>query len=260
MEIVICADIDGVGRAAADTFERIIKQKPTAVLGLATGSSPLPLYDELERRSRHGQLTFREVRAFSLDEYIGLPAGHPETYTEVVNREFTRRVDIDPANVLGPNGNAPDLEIEAADFERAITDAGGIDVQVLGVGSNGHIGFNEPGSSLGSRTRVKTLLPKTRRDNARFFDDPNDVPHHVITQGIGTIMEAGNIVLMATGEQKAEAIARLVEGPISAMCPGSILQLHPKTTVILDEAAASQLALADYYRYTYENKPAWQRL
>ncbi|MGO4807729.1 glucosamine-6-phosphate deaminase [Arthrobacter sp. 2MCAF15] len=260
MEIVICPDIGAVGQAAADSFERVIQRKPAAVLGLATGSSPVPLYDELESRSRNGQVSFRDVRAFSLDEYIGLPVGHPETYKEVVNREFTTRMDIDPARVLGPNGNAPDLKVEAADFERAIINAGGIDVQVLGIGSNGHIGFNEPGSSLGSRTRVKTLLPTTRRDNARFFNDPDDVPHHVITQGIGTIMEARRIVLMATGEQKAEAIARLVEGPISAMCPGSILQLHPNARVILDEAAASQLALADYYRYTYENKPVWQRL
>ncbi|WP_426997118.1 glucosamine-6-phosphate deaminase [Pseudarthrobacter sp. N5] len=260
MEIVICADQESVGQAAADTFESVIRRKPNAVVGLATGSSPLPLYEELERRTLHGRLTFRNARAFTLDEYIGLPEGHPETYKEVIDRVFTTRVDIEPANVRGPNGNAPDLEIEASDYERAILAAGGIDVQVLGVGTNGHIGFNEPGSSLGSRTRVKTLLPQTRLDNARFFTDQEEVPHHVITQGIGTIMDARRVVLMATGEQKAGAVARLAEGSVSAMCPGSMLQLHPRVRVIIDEAAASQLALADYYRYTYQNKPAWQHL
>lgn len=257
--IVICPDRDAVGRAAADLFEEALRRKPASVLGLATGSSPLPLYEELERRCRDGRITLRDARAFTLDEYIGLPEGHPQSYREVIGREFTNRVDIDPANVTGPDGNSTDLEREADAYEKAIRAAGGIDIQVLGVGVNGHIGFNEPGSSLGSRTRVKTLLPQTRAENSRFFGDGDDVPHHVLTQGVGTVMEAASIVLMATGTQKAEAVKQLAEGPVSAMCPGSILQLHPSVCVIIDEAAASRLSLADYYRYTYENKPALQK-
>lgn len=259
MEIIICPDRDAVGQAAADLFERTLRRKPASVLGLATGSSPLPLYDELERRCHDARITLKAARAFTLDEYIGLPEGHPQSYREVIAREFTKRVDIDPAKVMGPDGNAADLEKEAAAYEKAISAAGGIDIQVLGVGVNGHIGFNEPGSSLGSRTRVKTLLPQTRAENSRFFDKAEDVPHHVLTQGVGTVMEADSIVLMATGIQKAKAVEQLAEGPVSAMCPGSILQLHPHVCVIIDEPAASRLSLADYYRYTYENKPALQK-
>ncbi|BDZ49369.1 hypothetical protein GCM10025867_16100 [Frondihabitans sucicola] len=157
-----------------------------------------------------------------------------------------------------PDGRAADLGAAAASYDAAIAAAGGIDLQILGVGENGHIGFNEPTSSFASRTRVKTLAPSTRAANARFFDDPAQVPVHCLTQGLGTILEARHLVLVATGESKARAIAALVEGPITSMVPGSALQLHPHATVIIDEAAASRLTLGDYYRYTADNRPSWQ--
>ncbi|MFF2299692.1 glucosamine-6-phosphate deaminase [Arthrobacter sp. NPDC058127] len=258
MEIIICPDTEATGKVASDLIEHTIHAKPGAVLGLATGSSPLPLYQELGRRVQTGKLSLSRTTCFTLDEYVGLPDGHRESYREVIRRTFTSRVDVEPDNVHNPNGNATDVEAEARSYETRIRAVGGIDVQILGIGANGHIGFNEPGSSLGSRTRIKTLLPQTRKDNARFFDSPDNVPRHVLTQGIGTIMEAKTIVLMASGMQKAEAIHRLAEGPVTTMCPGSILQLHPDVRVILDEPAASRLELSDYYRHTYQNKPAWQ--
>ena len=200
------------------------------------------------------------MRAFTLDEYVGLPPGHPESYREVIRREFTERVNIDPANVRGPDGSAAGIPAACRAFEDAIREAGGVDLQLLGVGTDGHIGFNEPGSSLASRTRIKTLVEQTRRDNARFFGSLSQVPHHVVTQGLGTILEARHVILIATGAQKAQAVRDLVEGPVAAICAASVLQLHPHATILLDEAAASSLRLADYYRHSYENKPSWQGL
>ncbi len=165
---------------------------------------------------------------------------------------------MDPALVRVPDGLADDLDAASEGYDAAIAAAGGVDLQILGIGANGHIGFNEPSSSFASRTRIKTLAPQTRADNARFFDGLDEVPTHCVTQGLGTIMEARELVLVAQGEKKADAIARVVEGPTSSRWPGSILQWHRRATVIVDEAAASRLELADYYRYTYEHKPSWQ--
>ncbi|WP_028280757.1 glucosamine-6-phosphate deaminase [Arthrobacter sp. H5] len=260
MEVVILADHQAIGAVAADAVESLITRKPTAVLGLATGSSPLPVYDELARRHAHDGLQFAQAHGFALDEYVGLPPGHPESYREVIRREFTSRIDIRPENVHGPDGSAEDIPGACLSYEEAIRTAGGIDLQLLGVGTDGHIGFNEPGSSLASRTRIKTLIEQTRRDNARFFDSIDDVPHHVVTQGLGTIMDARHVVLIATGAQKACAVHDFVEGPVAAVCAASILQLHPHATILIDEAAASKLKLADYYRYTFDNKPVWQGL
>ncbi|MDQ0120500.1 glucosamine-6-phosphate deaminase [Pseudarthrobacter defluvii] len=259
MEIVILGGIRQIGRLAADAIEHLVRRKPDAVLGLATGSSPLPVYDELAARHERG-LDFSRASAFALDEYVGLPAGHPESYREVIRREFTDRVNIAPENVHGPDGTATDIPAACESFEQAIAAAGGVDLQLLGVGTDGHIGFNEPGSSFASRTRIKSLIEQTRRDNARFFTSLAEVPHHVITQGLGTIMAARHVVLLATGAQKAQAVRDFVEGPVAAICPASVLQFHPHATVLLDEAAASALKLADFYRHTYENKPAWQGL
>jgi glucosamine-6-phosphate deaminase len=259
MEIVILGGSRQIAKLAADAIEKLIRRKPGAVLGLATGSSPLPVYDELA--ARHGQgLDFSRASGFALDEYVGLPAGHPESYREVVRREFTSRVNIAPGNVHGPDGTASDIPAACDAYEHAITAAGGVDLQLLGVGTDGHIGFNEPGSSFASRTRIKSLIEQTRRDNARFFNNLAEVPHHVITQGLGTIMEAKHVILVATGAQKARAVRDFVEGPVAAICPASVLQFHPHATVLLDEAAASGLKLADFYRHTYENKPSWQGL
>jgi glucosamine-6-phosphate deaminase len=259
MEVVILGGSRQIGKLAADAIEDLLRRKPNAVLGLATGSSPLPVYDELE--DRHGRgLDFSQASGFALDEYVGLPAGHPESYREVIRREFTSRVNIAPDNVHVPDGSAGDIPAACQAYEDAIAAAGGVDLQLLGVGTDGHLAFNEPGSSFASRTRIKSLVEQTRRDNARFFNSLAEVPHHVLTQGLGTIMEARHVILLATGAQKAQAVRDFVEGPVSAICPASVLQFHPHATVLLDEAAASGLKLADFYRHTYDNKPAWQGL
>ncbi|RDV09294.1 glucosamine-6-phosphate deaminase [Arthrobacter sp. RT-1] len=259
MEIVILGSSKQIGKLAADAIEDLVRHKTNAVLGLATGSSPLPVYDELADR-HEGGLDFSQASAFTLDEYVGLPAGHPESYREVIRREFTNRVNIAPENVHGPDGTAQDIPAACQAYEEAIAAAGGVDLQLLGVGTDGHLAFNEPGSSFASRTRIKSLIEQTRRDNARFFNSLAEVPHHVLTQGLGTIMEARHVILLATGAQKAQAVRDFVEGPVSAICPASVLQFHPHATVLLDEAAASALKLADFYRHTYDNKPAWQGL
>jgi glucosamine-6-phosphate deaminase len=259
MEIVILPDPDHVARTAADAIEQQVRQGPS-VLGLATGSTPLGTYQELIKRHRHGGLSFAKAQAFLLDEYVGLPADHPQSYHSVIRDEFTDSVDFPAEAVHGLNGIADDLEAEAAGYESRISGAGGVDIQILGIGTDGHIGFNEPMSSLSSRARIKTLTQQTRQDNARFFDSPESVPNHVLTQGLGTIREAQHILLLAFGEAKAEAIAAAVEGPIAALCPGSVLQLHPHVSVLLDEAAASRLVHRDYYHDTFSRKPAWQGL
>ncbi len=260
MEVVILNGSKQIGKLAADAIEELLRRKPNAVLGLATGSSPLPVYDELAARHERDGLDFSRATGFALDEYVGLPAGNPESYREVIRREFTNRVNIAPENVHGPDGTAADILAACRAYEDSITAAGGIDLQLLGVGTDGHIGFNEPGSSFASRTRIKSLIEQTRRDNARFFGSLAEVPHHVLTQGLGTIMDARHVILVATGAQKAQAVREFVEGPVSAICPASVLQFHPHATVLLDEAAASALKLADFYRHTYDNKPAWQGL
>jgi glucosamine-6-phosphate deaminase len=260
VEVVICADASVVGRLVADAVVTLLRERPDAVLGLATGSSPIPVYEELIRRHGQGEVSFAHARAFCLDEYVGLPPSHPESYRAVIERAFTGRVDFADGAVHAPDGAAPDIPAACATYERAIAEAGGIDLQLLGVGADGHIGFNEPGSSLASRTRLKTLTGQTRRDNARFFGTEGDVPRHVLTQGIGTILDARHLVLLAAGAAKAVPVAAAVEGPVTAMVPASALQLHPHATVVVDEAAAAGLRLAGYYRESFAGKPPWQRL
>lgn len=260
MEVVI-AEPDELAQLAAGTIEKLLRSRPDAVLGLATGSSPLPIYDELVRLHVEGGLSFARAKAFTLDEYVGLPPEHPQRYRNVIDHEIAERVDFAPGAVQGPDGLAEDLTSAGAAYEDAIAGAGGVDVQILGIGTDGHVGFNEPGSSLASRTRIKTLTEQTRADNARFFGgDIDQVPQHCLTQGLATILQARHIVLMAIGRAKAEAVHHLVEGPVSAMWPATILQHHPHVTVLVDNAAASRLQLADYYRSTYAAKPGWQSL
>ncbi|MBO9554769.1 glucosamine-6-phosphate deaminase [Cellulomonas sp.] len=260
MEVVI-APAEQLARLAADTIERLLRARPDAVLGLATGSSPLAVYDELARRHAEADLSFARARAFMLDEYVGLPADHPERYRNVIEKEIASRVDFAPGAVQGPDGLADDVVGACAAYEQAIVDAGGVDLQILGIGTDGHVAFNEPGSSLASRTRIKTLTRQTREDNARFFGgDLDQVPTHCLTQGLATIMSARHLVLLATGRGKAEAVHQLAEGPVSAMWPATILQHHPHVTVLVDDAAASRLQLADYYRETFAAKPDWQGL
>lgn len=259
MEVIITEDAGQIGVLAADAIETLLVGKPAAVLGLATGSSPLTIYDELAARYEAGRISFRQARGFTLDEYVGLPADHPERYRNVIDSVFVSRVDFAPGAVDGPDGLAADIPASCAAYEAAIREAGGVDLQILGIGTDGHIGFNEPGSSLASRTRIKTLTRQTRIDNARFFGGNVDlVPTHCLTQGLGTISEARHVILVATGRAKAEAVHQLVEGPVSAMWPATILQHHPHVTVLLDSSAARRLQLADYYRETYLSKPDWQ--
>lgn len=250
---------DEVGRYAASLMAKEVSANPTAVLGVATGSSPESTYKHLAALVAEG-LDVSRVKAFALDEYVGMELDHPESYHSVIRREVVERVGLSPENVRVPNGMAEDIVAECADYERDMKESGGVDIQILGIGSNGHIGFNEPGSSLVSRTRIKTLAPKTVKDNARFFDgDESKVPVHCLTQGIGTIMEARKIVLVAQGKNKAQAIAGLVEGPMGTFCPASILQLHPNVTVVVDAEAASELKNTEYYNYARDNMPTWQR-
>ena len=260
MDVGIAETAAHAASIAADLIQRAVRAKPGIVLGVATGSSPVGIYDELARRVSDRRISLAAASAFMLDEYVGLPPDHPQAYRSVIDDIFTRKVDIDPAHVHGPDGTAEDVEAACADYEDAIRAAGGIDVQILGIGTDGHIAFNEPSSSLASRTRIKTLTRQTRIDNSRFFDgDLQAVPGHCLTQGIGTILEARQIILIAAGSAKAEAIRQTVEGPVSARWPATALQLHPDVIVLLDPAAASRLDLADYYREVWANKPAWQR-
>lgn len=249
MEIVICKDAPDVGRVAADRLISRIGALPTPVIGLATGSSPLSLYQELARRVDEGTVSFSHSLAFALDEYVGIPLSHPESYASVIARTVVEPLGMDPKRVSVPDGLAKDLAAAATRYDDTIRKAGGIDVQILGIGSNGHLGFNEPFSSFASRTRVATLTTQTRSDNARFFASIDDVPTHCVTQGLGTIMESRTAILVASGEKKAEAIAAMVEGPVAARLPASILQFHPHAVVVIDEAAASGLANADHFRH-----------
>lgn len=260
MEVVI-APAEDLAALAADAVEELLRERPGATIGLATGSSPLAVYDELTQRHQTAGLSFAEARGFLLDEYVGLPEDHPQRYRNVIAAEIADRVDWPAEQVMGPDGLAEDIPAACAAFEQAIAEAGGVDLQLLGIGTDGHIAFNEPGSSLASRTRIKSLTEQTRQDNARFFDDDVEkVPAHCLTQGLGTILEARHLVLLATGKHKAEAVHQLVEGPVSALWPATVMQLHPHATVLVDDAAASRLQLAAYYRQTYASKPAWQGL
>jgi glucosamine-6-phosphate deaminase len=255
MEVVILPTPADCGRVVADVIAATVTAPGARpALGLATGSSPVLAYQELIRRHRDDGLSFAGVQAFLLDEYVGLPADHPESYRSVIRREFTSHLDIADDDVHGPDGSHADPLVAAREYEARLRGGAPVAVQLLGIGGNGHIGFNEPGSSLASVTRVKTLTEQTRRDNARFFDRPDDVPRHVITQGLGTIGRAEHLLLTASGARKAAAVAAAVEGPLTASCPASVLQLHPHATVVIDEEAAADLERADYYRYTLEHK------
>ena len=260
MEVIVCETADEVGHVAGAKVAAVVaKHGPESAIGLSTGSSPLATYADLAERVASGTLDLSRAYGFALDEYVGLPKGHPESYAEVIRRSVTEPLRMDPARVHTPDGFADDLDEATKRYEEQIRAAGGVDIQVLGIGANGHIGFNEPTSSLASRTRIKTLTEGTRRDNSRFFDSIDQVPRHCLTQGLGTIMDAREVVLVAQGVHKAAAIAAMVEGPITSMWPGSILQLHPEATIVIDREAASELKLIDYYIETRNHKPEWQR-
>jgi glucosamine-6-phosphate deaminase len=257
MEVIVKTNAEDVSVEAAAIFRRQLREKPDSVLGLATGSTPVGLYDRLVTMARTGEIDLSRATTFNLDEYVGLPASHPQSYAAFMKRHLFDRVSVAGWHI--PDGMADDIPRLCADYEEAILEVGGIDLQLLGLGGDGHIGFNEPGSSLGSRTRLKTLTARTVADNARYFASPGEVPRHVVTMGVGTICDARHCLVLAFGENKATAVAAMVEGPVTAMVPASALQLHPVCTLVVDEAAASRLQRRDYYRWVYENKPAWQR-
>ncbi|MFK7912239.1 MAG: glucosamine-6-phosphate deaminase [Akkermansiaceae bacterium] len=260
MEIIINNDAESGSSAAARVIARLVREKPNAVLGMATGSTPLKLYQELIRMHKDEGLDFSEVTTFNLDEYIGLPKEHDQSYHHFMWDNLFDHININPKRVHIPDGMTSDVLLTCANYEKAIIDAGGIDLQVLGIGSDGHVGFNEPTSSFASRTRIKTLTRQTVTDNARFFEgDESQVPRHCITMGIGTIMDARMNLMLAFGAGKTEAVAAMVEGPVTSMVPASILQHHPVAKIFIDEPAAKNLRLTDYYRWTYDGKPDWQQ-
>lgn len=254
VEVIINTSEEVASLRVAEIIADLLRKKPQAVLGLATGSTPLALYRRLVRVHREEALDFSQVRTFNLDEYYGLGPDHDCSFRRFMDENFFELVNISRENTHMPDGLAKDVAAHCLRYEDAIAATGGIDIQILGIGSDGHIGFNEPSSSLSSRTRLKTLTSRTRMDNAVFFPDLKSVPHHAITMGVGTILEAKCILVLAFGAKKARAVAAMVEGALSAKVPASALQMHPHVTVMLDEAAASLLELSDYYRHAFSCK------
>ena len=246
MEIIIQKDADTASLLAARVVANVIRQKPNAVLGLATGSSPIRFYRHLIKMYVTGEVDFKNVTTFNLDEYVGLPPSHNSSYASFMHNQFFKHVNIKEKNINIPDGLASDIPLFCLNYEKKIRQLGGIDVQILGIGSDGHIGFNEPTSSLASRTRIKTLTKQTIEDNAQFFGPNEPVPHHVITMGIGTILDSSSCILLAFGEKKANALAKAVEGPITSMVPASALQLHRDAKAFLDEGSASKFLRSEY--------------
>jgi glucosamine-6-phosphate deaminase len=260
MEVIINPTAEAASKLAARKIATVVRANPNAVLGLATGGSPVAVYRELIRLHRDEGLDFSGVTTFNLDEYVGLGPTHPASYCHFMWEHLFKYLNVERARVHIPDGLAADVPASCKAYEAAIRDAGGIDLQLLGIGTDGHIAFNEPASSLASRTRIKTLTERTRRDNAAFFADDEEVPHHVITMGVGTIMEAKEVILLGFGSAKADAMAAAIEGPVTQMVPASVLQFHEHACFLLDEASAAKLQRAEYYRHVFANKPAWQRV
>ena len=244
MDVVIVEDPGALGSRAASLVIDALRLDPRLVLGVATGSSPVTTYRALAAAHDSG-LDFSGVRCVALDEYLGIDGSDPASYRSFVRREVAAPLGIPEDRVLVPDGAAPDPEAACRAFEAAVRDLGGVGLQLLGIGRNGHLGFNEPGSAFGSRTRVARLSETTRADNARFFARPEDVPTHCLTQGLGTILEASRLVLVASGAHKAPAVAAALEGPVTEECPASVLQRHPDVTVVLDREAAGGLTRTD---------------
>ena len=260
MEVYIGADYDAISQAAAAAMAKVVRDKPTAVLGLATGSTPLGMYKELIRLHREEGLDFSQVTTFNLDEYVGLSGDHEQSYRYFMTENLFKDINVETDRTNVPPGVSDDFKASCQAYEEGIREAGGIDIQVLGIGTDGHIAFNEPSSSLASRTRLKTLTPQTIEDNARFFDTPADVPVYCVTMGVGTILEAKKLILLASGAGKVDAVRDAVEGPVSSMCTASALQLHPDSTVYVDLDATGKLEMLEYYQWVQAKKsgaPHW---
>ena len=248
MLVILKRDAAEISRQAAQLVASAIRRKPALALGLATGGTMVAVYQELVRLHKAGSLDFSRVVTFNLDEYLGLPAAHPQSFHHFMHENLFAHVNINPHNVHIPDGTIRgDYDHYCKSYEDAIRQADGIDLQLLGIGRNGHIGFNEPTSSLGSRTRLKVLNQETIDDNAKFFARGEESPRCAITMGIGSILEARKILLLATGASKAAAVAKSIEGPVTSAVPASALQLHPEVTFVIDDPAAAQLTQRDYY-------------
>jgi glucosamine-6-phosphate deaminase len=258
MEVILQPNEEAAAALVARIVAHDLRANPHLVLGLATGKTMECVYRHLVRMHQDEHLDFSLCSSFNLDEYVGLFPSDPNSYRHYMNHHLFRHVNIDPRNTHLPNGMAADLDAECRHYEALIHRFGGIDLQLLGIGKAGHIGFNEPLSALRSRTRVKALTPTTLKQNAASFGSEENMPRRAITMGVGTIIEARRCLLLASGESKAEVIAQAVEGPISSMVSASALQLHPRCTVIVDEAAAGKLKETEYYRWIFENEPEWQ--
>lgn len=259
MEVIIKPDKEQASLLAAKIVAQKINKKPTAVIGFATGSTPLLLYKELIKMNRAKEVSFRRVTSFNLDEYVGLDTRHPCSFHNEMQQNLFNEIDIPPQAVNIPDGQAQDIEAMCQSYETEIKKAGGIDLQILGIGHDGHLGFNEPGSSLSSRTRLKTLSQETLEANSRFFGHIDKVPRQVVTMGLGSIMDADTCLLLAFGESKADAVYQMIEGAVSASWPATVLQHHQKAIIILDKDAAQMLKRKQYYLDVYEQKPEWQR-
>jgi len=259
MEVIIKATADEVCLLAARLVAGLIQRKPAAVLGLAAGRTPAPLYAELVRMHREEGLDFSRVTTFNLDEFVGLDPADPRSFHLFMQENFFKHVNVPARRIHIPDGRAGDIPASCRRYEAAIEAAGGIDLQILGIGQDGHIAFNEPTSSLSSRTRIKTVTRHTARISRRWSAPAGTLPRHVITMGVGTIRDARRCLLLACGRAKAAAVARCVEGPVTAMAPASVLQLHPGTIVLVDRPAAARLKLREYYEDVYRHKPEWQR-
>ena len=252
MEVIIQPNKEAAASLVARIVAHDLRANSHLVLGLATGSTPLGLYKELIRMHKEEGLDFSKVTTFNLDEYVGLPPEHDQSYHYFMNENFFKHINLDRRFIHIPQGMAKDIDAFCTWYEQQMHSCGGIDLQILGIGANGHIAFNEPGSSLGSRTRIKTLTGTTRLDNARFFANPEEVPKYAITMGVGTIMDARELMLLANKSGKADAVKASVEGPITATCPASIIQMHRSAFVLLDKDAASKLT--GLYNDTWESK------
>jgi glucosamine-6-phosphate deaminase len=255
MEIIVKDSPEEMSKTAARVVARTLNSKPNAVLGLATGSTPLGLYKELVRMHQEEGLDFSQVTTFNLDEYVGLTHKHPQSYHYFMYENLFRHINIPKQNIYIPSGTTDNYEAFCKWYEQRIVESGGIDLQILGIGSDGHIAFNEPTSSLGSRTRIKTLARQTIEDNARFFSAPDEVPVYAITMGVGTILEAHKIILLAHGKHKADAVAAAIEGPVTSKVTASALQLHRDVMFIVDRDAASALDMLDYYEWIQAKMP-----
>jgi glucosamine-6-phosphate deaminase len=248
MRIRLTPSADHAADLVAHEILTQLRVKPDLVLGLATGSTPIGVYNRLVAAYQAGEVSFAQVHTFNLDEYLDLPATHPQSYRFFMQHHLFGAIDIPVAHIHFPPSQGKSLLRRCQQYETDIQGVGGIDIQLLGIGSNGHIGFNEPTSSLRSRTRIKTLTAKTLQDNARFYTPDETQPTLAATMGIGTILDARRILLQAFGPKKAAAIRATVEGPLSSYCPGSALQLHEDVTLFLDAEAANLLSMRDYYR------------